>query len=49
MVNGYRIPADSYYAVVGGGVAGVGSIYTYSATNVRLGRSYISYTFTGYI
>ncbi|MBE7172435.1 MAG: SusC/RagA family TonB-linked outer membrane protein [Williamsia sp.] len=45
IVNGYKIPSDSYYAVTGGGVAGVGSLYTYSATNVRLGEASLSYTF----
>jgi TonB-linked SusC/RagA family outer membrane protein len=43
LANGFRIPADAYYAVAGGGVAGVGSLYTYSATNVRLGELSIGY------
>jgi TonB-linked SusC/RagA family outer membrane protein len=45
VVNGYKLPAQPYYAVVGGGVAGVGSMYTYSATNIRLGEASLSYTF----
>ena len=45
VVNGYKIPSDSYYAVAGGGVAGVGSLYAYSATNVRLGEASLGYTF----
>ncbi len=45
LVNGYRIPAEGYYSVVGGGVAGVGSMYVYSATNVRLGEASFGYTF----
>ncbi|HVW62646.1 MAG TPA: SusC/RagA family TonB-linked outer membrane protein [Puia sp.] len=43
-VNGYKIPAEPFYTVAGGGVAGVGSLYTYSATNVRLGEAALSYT-----
>ncbi len=45
LVNGYKIPAQPYYSVVGGGVAGVGSMYVYSATNVRLGEASLAYTF----
>jgi TonB-linked SusC/RagA family outer membrane protein len=45
LINGYRIPAESYYSVVGGGVAGVGSRYVYSATNVRLGEASFGYNF----
>lgn len=44
LVNGYKIPAQSYYAVAGGGVAGIGSQYVYSATNVRLGEASLGYT-----
>jgi TonB-linked SusC/RagA family outer membrane protein len=44
-INGFKIPAQPYYAVVGGGVAGVGSMYVYSATNVRLGEASLGYTF----
>ena len=42
-VNGYLIPAEPYYQVVGGGVAGVGSMYAYSATNARLGEASLGY------
>ena len=42
-VNGYQIPAQPYYQVVGGGVAGIGSMYVYSATNVRLGEASLGY------
>ena len=45
IINGEKIPAQPYYAVVGGGVAGVGSMYVYSASNVRLGEASLSYTF----
>lgn len=45
IINGEKIPAQPYYAVVGGGVAGVGSMYVYSATNLRLGEASLSYTF----
>ena len=45
MVNGYLIPAQPYYQTVGGGVAGIGSMYVYSATNVRLGEASLAYTF----
>jgi TonB-linked SusC/RagA family outer membrane protein len=45
VINGQIIPAEPYYEVVGGGVAGVGSMYVYSATNVRLGEASFGYTF----
>jgi TonB-linked outer membrane protein, SusC/RagA family len=45
IINGELIPAQPYYEVAGGGVAGVGSMYVYSATNVRLGEASLSYTF----
>lgn len=45
-LNGYLIPAQPYYQVVGGGVAGIGSMYVYSATNVRLGEASLSYDFS---
>ncbi len=45
LINGELIPAQPYYEVVGGGVAGVGSMYVYSATNVRLGEASFGYTF----
>ena len=47
VVNGYKIPAQPYYAVAGGGVAGIGSMYVYSATNVRLGEASFGYTLPG--
>lgn len=46
-VNGYLIPAQPYYQVVGGGVAGIGSMYVYSATNVRLGEASLGYELPG--
>ncbi|MDR0728636.1 MAG: SusC/RagA family TonB-linked outer membrane protein, partial [Prevotellaceae bacterium] len=42
-VNGQRIPAKEYYQVIGGGTSGVGSMYVYNATNVRLGELSIGY------
>ena len=42
-VNGYPLPAQPYYQVVGGGTSGIGSMYVYSATNVRLGEASLSY------
>jgi hypothetical protein len=42
-VNGYSLPAQPYYQVVGGGTSGIGSMYVYSATNVRLGEASLSY------
>lgn len=45
VVNGQKIPAQPYYEVTGGGVAGVGSMYVYSATNVRLAEASLGYTF----
>jgi hypothetical protein len=46
-VNGYLIPAQPYYQVAGGGVAGIGSMYVYSATNVRLGEASLGYDIPG--
>lgn len=44
LVNGKRIPAQQYYATVGGGAkGGVGSVYVYSATNARLAELNVSY------
>ncbi len=45
IINGEKIPAEPYYNVVGGGVAGVGSMYVYDATNLRLAEASLSYTF----
>lgn len=44
LVNGSRIPAKDYYQTVGGGASGgIGSMYTYSATNVRLSELTLGY------
>jgi len=43
LVNGFRIPAQPYYQTIGGGTAGVGSMYVYSATNVRLAELTLGY------
>ncbi|UII27683.1 SusC/RagA family TonB-linked outer membrane protein [Fulvivirga maritima] len=43
LVNGKRIPAMEYYKTVGGVNGGIGSQYTYSATNVRLSEVTFSY------
>lgn len=45
LVNGKRIPAKEYYQIIGGssGTSGIGSMYTYSATNVRLGELTLGY------
>ncbi|SFC39718.1 TonB-linked outer membrane protein, SusC/RagA family [Parapedobacter composti] len=44
LVNGRPIPAKPYYDVVGGGSSGgVASMYTYSATNIRLGELALGY------
>lgn len=43
LINGQRIPAQPYYEVVGGGVAGVGSRYVYSADNIRLAEAALNY------
>lgn len=40
LVNGYRIPAQSFWQTVGGGA---GSYYVYSATNVRLAELTVGY------
>lgn len=43
-VNGKLIPAKEYYEVVGSGASGgVASMYTYSATNVRLSQLSLGY------
>ena len=38
-----RIPAKEYYQAIGGGRSGVGSMYVYSATNVRLAELTLGY------
>ena len=44
LVNGSRIPAQDYYQTVGGGSSGgIGSMYCYSATNVRLSELTLGY------
>lgn len=43
MVNDIRIPAKSYYQVVGAGTSGIGSPYVYGATNIRLAELSIGY------
>jgi TonB-linked SusC/RagA family outer membrane protein len=43
IVNGYKLPAQPYYQTVGGGTSGIGSMYVYSATNVRLQEAYLTY------
>jgi TonB-linked SusC/RagA family outer membrane protein len=43
MVNGQRVPTKEYYQIVGGGTSGVGALYVYSATNVRLSELTIGY------
>lgn len=43
MVNGFKIPAQQYYQIVGGGTSGIGSMYVYSATNVRLAELSLGY------
>jgi TonB-linked SusC/RagA family outer membrane protein len=43
VVNGYKIPAQAYYQTIGGGTSGVGSLYVYSATNIRLGELSVGY------
>jgi hypothetical protein len=43
LVNGRRIPAKEYYQTVGGPSGGIGSMYCYSATNVRLSELTLGY------
>lgn len=44
MVNGRPVPAKEYYQVVGAGASGgIASMYTYSATNVRLAELSVGY------
>jgi TonB-linked SusC/RagA family outer membrane protein len=42
-VNGFLIPAQPYYQTIGGGTSGIGSMYVYSATNVRLAELSFGY------
>ena len=43
LVNGYRIPASSYYQTIGAPNGGAASMYVYSATNVRLSELTLGY------
>lgn len=44
LVNGKRIPAKEYYQTIGAGSSGgIGSMYCYSATNVRLSELTLGY------
>ncbi|MDR1680218.1 MAG: SusC/RagA family TonB-linked outer membrane protein, partial [Prevotellaceae bacterium] len=43
IVNGRPIPVKEYYQTVGGGTSGIGAMYVYSATNVRLSELKLSY------
>jgi TonB-linked SusC/RagA family outer membrane protein len=43
IVNGRVIPAEAYYKTVGGGTSGIGAMYVYSATNIRLSELKLSY------
>ncbi len=43
LVNGKRIPAKEYYQTIGGANGGIGSMYTYSATNLRLSEFSLGY------
>lgn len=43
LVNGQRVPAREYYQTIGGGTSGVGGMYVFSATNVRLSELTFGY------
>lgn len=43
LVNGHRIPAKDFYQTIGGGVSGIGSMYVYDATNIRLAEVSLGY------
>ena len=45
LVNGQRIPAQSYYETISGGngMDALGAYYTYSMTNIRLGELSVGY------
>lgn len=43
IVNGQKIPAQPYFQTIGGGRSGVGSMYVYSATNVRMAELSLGY------
>ena len=43
LVNGQLIPAKEYYQAIGGGTSGIGSMYVYDMTNIRLAELSIGY------
>jgi len=43
MVNDQKIPAQPYYQIIGGGTSGIGCMYVYDATNVRLAELSLGY------
>lgn len=43
LVNGQLIPEKDYYQTIGGGTSGIGSMYVYDATNIRLAELSIGY------
>lgn len=43
LVNGELIPAKDFYQTIGGGNSGIGSMYTYDATNIRLSEISLGY------
>jgi len=43
LVNNYRIPAQEYYQTIGGGTSGIGCMYVYSASNVRVAEMSLGY------
>lgn len=43
LVNGERIPAKDFYQTIGGGTSGIGSMYVYDATNIRLAEVSLGY------
>ena len=43
LVNGQLIPAKEYYQAIGGGTSGIGSMYTYDMTNIRLAELSVGY------
>lgn len=46
IVNGKAIPVQAYYQTIGGGAnGGIGSMYCYSATNIRLAELSLGYDF----
>jgi len=43
LVNGYKIPPQPYYQTIGGGTSGIGAMYVYNMTNVRLAELSLGY------